>query len=103
MRILRQTTILAIISVVLLALIGSSFAACLLTAEVDCCEDDHDCDDPVCAEGAVCHCACAFSGVLPNIAVVAPIPALAGAVVSEPSTAFVSELSRDLFRPPRLS
>lgn len=101
MKLLRHTSTIALLSLLLLALIGSSFVACMITAEADCCEDDHECDDPVCADGAICHCACAFSGVLPKIEVPTMIPLLAGKMTSDPVVVFVAQLCDDLFRPPR--
>lgn len=103
MRLLRHTSIIAIASIFLLLLIGSSFAACLVTSEVDCCADEHDCDDPFCEDGAICHCACAYSGILLESSEMTPIPTLSGILSCDPATAFVPQLSRDLFRPPRLS
>ena len=103
MEIMRRTSTLAILGLILLTLIGSSFVTCMITAEADCCEDDHECDDPVCADGAICHCACAFSGVLPKIEVPTMIPLLAGEMTVDPVTPFVPHFSSDLFRPPRIA
>lgn len=103
MKIMRRTSTLALLGLILLALIGSSFVTCMITAEADCCEDDHECDDPVCADGAICHCACAFSGILPKIEVPTMIPLLAGEITADPAVAFVAQLSSDLFRPPRIA
>jgi len=103
MTLLRHSAILAIIGLCLLALISSSFASCIVTAEANCCADDHECDDPVCADGAICHCACAFSGVLTKLQVHTRIPTLSGMMNSAPVIAFVPQLSMDLFRPPRLA
>lgn len=101
MKLMRCTSTLAVLGLILLALIGSSFVTCMITAESDCCEDDHECDDPVCADGAICHCACAFSGVLPKVEVPTMIPLLAGEMTADPVIPFVPHFSSDLFRPPR--
>lgn len=101
MKLLRHSSILALMSLCLLGLIGSSFATCLVTAESDCCETEHECDDPVCPDGAICHCACAYSGVLTVVESHKLIPTLAGELTVEPTTAFVPQISNDLFRPPR--
>lgn len=99
---LRHSTILALISFCLLGLLGSSFATCLVTAESECCETEHECDDPVCPDGAICHCACAYSGVLTAVEFHDLIPTVAGELNAEPVIAFVPQLSSDLFRPPRI-
>lgn len=101
MKHLRHTTLVALASIFVLLLIGSSFAVCLVTAEEDCCRETHECDDPVCADRAACHCACAYSGVLPTGVVSAPVPMVSGELTCEPATEFVSQLNNDLFRPPR--
>ncbi len=103
MKHLRNTTLLTIASLLLLALFTSSFAACLVTAEIDCCEDDHECDDPLCGDGAICHCACAFTGILPATPIITPIPVLAGKLSADLNSTLVSRVGCDLFRPPRLS
>ncbi len=103
MRYFRHTSILAVFALCLLALIGSSFATCVVTAEDNCCEDDHDCNDPVCPDGAVCHCACAYSGILTTVNSHDLIPTISGEISVEPSMAFVPQFTSDLFRPPRIA
>ena len=103
MKNLRNTSLLTIASLLLLALFTSSFAACLVTANIDCCEDDHECDDPLCGDGAICHCSCAYTCILPETPVITPIPILAGKLSANLNSVVVSHVSLDLFRPPRLS
>jgi hypothetical protein len=98
MTFVRNKTILASASLILLALFASSMAVCAVAAETDCCADERDCND-----GAICHCACAYTGILPEVSAITLIPILAGKLTTHRSSASVSAFSRDFFRPPRLS
>lgn len=101
MTILRHTTVLALASLLVLCVVGSGFAACIQGATSDCCADSHECGDPVCAVGAVCHCSCAHTGILPPVVGLKALAVACGEVDSERVSAFVPQVSRDLFRPPR--
>lgn len=101
MSILRHTTVLAFASLFVLCVVGSGFAACIQGATSGCCADTHQCDDPICAMGAVCHCACAHTGILPAVVGLKTLAVACGEVDAEPISAFVPQVSRDLFRPPR--
>lgn len=100
---LRHTSILVFASLVLLAVLGFGLAAPLATAEADCCGNQHQCCDPLCTDGAMCHCACAQAGILTTTGAITPIPRLSGELRPTAVAVFGPQLSRDLFRPPRLA
>jgi len=99
---IRKSSTLAIIGILVLGLFAGSYATCFVTATANCCDDEHECEIPACANGALCHCACAYSGVLPVTDVHQPIPLISGQLGSESDVACVPHISNDLFRPPRL-
>jgi hypothetical protein len=101
MRIFRHTLILAAIGLLLIGLIGTSYATCLVTAEVDCCKDDHDCGDPICGEGVTCHCACGLSGILPTQAPLVPVFTQTAEMSVEPLVTLPFDVTSDLYRPPK--
>ncbi|HWO56257.1 MAG TPA: hypothetical protein VNN55_01695 [bacterium] len=101
MRFFRHTLILAAIGLLLIGLIGTSYATCLVTAGANCCEDDHECGDPICGEGMTCHCACGLSCILPTRTQLAPVFTQTAELTVEPSLTLPFDVAVDLYRPPK--
>lgn len=103
MRYFRHHGVLPIFGFFLLVLLGASYLACLGVPTHSCCNDDDERKDFSCSDGPLCHCACAYSGILFAVEVASPIPDWTTTIYIDTAIGTISMLAGDLFRPPRVA